>query len=247
MILLTADAFGVLPPISRLTHDQAAYHFISGYTAKVAGTEIGVKEPSATFSPCFGGPFLVLPPARYAELLAEKLRKHGSRVWLVNTGWTGGPYGIGTRMKLAQTRAIVDAIQKGTRPTGMAKDEDVVYTFCTELLNTKHVSDATFAATKGLLGEKGVVDLMGVMSQTPGKMIALTGVVLALVGLIGSLFLRPRRIWVRARRSEDEDDPGTLVEVAGLDRSGGGDVAPVLAGIVSAVRGTSAPTAEETS
>lgn len=90
------------------------YQFISGYTAKVAGTEVGVTEPQATFSPCFGGPFLVWHPAKYAEMLADKIKTHGSRVWLVNTGWTGGGYGLGNRMKLSLTRAIVDAIHSGT-------------------------------------------------------------------------------------------------------------------------------------
>jgi phosphoenolpyruvate carboxykinase (ATP) len=89
------------------------YHFISGYTAKVAGTEIGVKEPAATFSPCFGGPFLVWHPSKYAELLAAKIRQHKSRVWLVNTGWSGGGHGVGKRIKLAHTRAILDAIHGG--------------------------------------------------------------------------------------------------------------------------------------
>jgi len=110
VIFLTCDAFGVLPPVSKLTAAQAMYHFISGYTAKVAGTEMGVTDPKATFSPCFGGPFLVWHPARYAELLAENCAKHGANVWLVNTGWSGGPFGVGSRMKLAYTRAIVDAI-----------------------------------------------------------------------------------------------------------------------------------------
>jgi phosphoenolpyruvate carboxykinase (ATP) len=113
VILLTCDAFGVLPPVSRLSPEQMMYHFISGYTAKVAGTEVGVNEPEATFSPCFGGPFLVWHPARYAELLAEKVRRHGAQAWLVNTGWSGGPYGVGSRMKLSYTRAIVDAIHSG--------------------------------------------------------------------------------------------------------------------------------------
>ena len=113
VIFLTCDAFGVLPPVSALSPAQAMYHFISGYTAKVAGTEIGVKEPSATFSPCFGGPFLVWHPSKYAELLATKMRQHQARVWLVNTGWTGGAYGIGQRIKLAYTRAIIDAIHSG--------------------------------------------------------------------------------------------------------------------------------------
>lgn len=113
VIFLTCDAFGVLPPVSRLTPAQAMYHFISGYTAKVAGTEMGVTEPQATFSPCFGGPFLVWHPMKYAELLAAKMQKHGARVWLVNTGWSGGAYGTGKRMKLALTRAIIDGIHSG--------------------------------------------------------------------------------------------------------------------------------------
>jgi phosphoenolpyruvate carboxykinase (ATP) len=113
VVFLTCDAFGVLPPVSALTPAQAMYHFISGYTAKVAGTEMGVKEPSATFSPCFGGPFLVWHPNKYAELLAAKMRQHHARVWLVNTGWSGGGYGVGQRTKLAHTRAIIDAIHTG--------------------------------------------------------------------------------------------------------------------------------------
>ncbi len=112
-IFLTCDAFGVIPPISRLTPEQAMYHFISGYTAKVAGTEVGITEPQATFSPCFGGPFLVWHPAKYAELLAAKMQEHKTPVWLVNTGWSGGAYGTGQRMKLAYTRAIIDAIHSG--------------------------------------------------------------------------------------------------------------------------------------
>ncbi len=113
VIFLTCDAFGVLPPVAKLTPAQAMYHFISGYTAKVAGTEVGVVEPEATFSPCFGGPFLVWHPTKYAELLAEKIKKHGAHTWLVNTGWSGGAYGVGARMKLSYTRAIVDAIHSG--------------------------------------------------------------------------------------------------------------------------------------
>jgi phosphoenolpyruvate carboxykinase (ATP) len=113
VIFLTCDAFGVLPPVSSLSPAHAMYHFISGYTAKVAGTEMGVTEPQATFSPCFGGPFLVWHPNKYAELLAAKMREHGSRVWLVNTGWSGGAYGAGKRMKLANTRAILDGIHSG--------------------------------------------------------------------------------------------------------------------------------------
>jgi phosphoenolpyruvate carboxykinase (ATP) len=113
IVFLTADAFGVLPPLSRLTPEQAMYHFLNGYTAKVAGTEAGVTEPQATFSTCFGAPFLPLPPARYAELLKQKIAKHGARVWLVNTGWTGGAYGTGSRMKLSYTRAMIDAAFSG--------------------------------------------------------------------------------------------------------------------------------------
>jgi phosphoenolpyruvate carboxykinase (ATP) len=114
IVFLTCDAFGVLPPVGALTPAQAMYHFISGYTAKVAGTEVGVKEPSVTFSPCFGGPFLVWHPNKYAELLATKMRQHKARVWLVNTGWSGGGYGAGKRIKLAHTRAILNAIHGGT-------------------------------------------------------------------------------------------------------------------------------------
>ena len=114
LIFLTCDAFGVLPPVSKLTAEQAMYHFISGYTAKVAGTEMGVTEPEATFSPCFGGPFLVWHPGKYAELLAEKMKQHQANVWLVNTGWSGGGYGVGSRIKLKYTRAIIDAIHSGT-------------------------------------------------------------------------------------------------------------------------------------
>jgi phosphoenolpyruvate carboxykinase (ATP) len=113
IIFLTCDAFGVLPPVSSLSAAHAMYHFISGYTAKVAGTEVGVTEPQATFSPCFGGPFLVWHPSKYAEMLAAKMRQHNARVWLVNTGWGGGSYGTGKRISLKHTRAIVDAIHSG--------------------------------------------------------------------------------------------------------------------------------------
>ncbi|GAC1476908.1 MAG: phosphoenolpyruvate carboxykinase (ATP) [Gemmatimonadaceae bacterium] len=114
VVFLTADAFGVLPPIARLTADQAMYYFLSGYTAKVAGTERGVREPQATFSACFGAVFLVWPPTKYAEMLGARLRRHDARVWLVNTGWTGGPYGVGKRMSLAYTRAMVRGALSGT-------------------------------------------------------------------------------------------------------------------------------------
>ncbi|ULQ58256.1 phosphoenolpyruvate carboxykinase (ATP) [Flavihumibacter rivuli] len=113
IFFLTCDAYGVLPPISRLTPEQAMYQFISGYTAKVAGTEAGITEPKSTFSACFGAPFLPLHPGKYAEMLGEKMRKHNVKVWLVNTGWTGGPYGTGNRMKLGFTRAMITAALNG--------------------------------------------------------------------------------------------------------------------------------------
>jgi phosphoenolpyruvate carboxykinase (ATP) len=113
VVFLTADAFGVLPPISKLTPEQAMYHFLSGYTAKVAGTERGVTEPEATFSACFGAPFLPRHPGEYAKMLGDRLREHGSNVWLVNTGWSGGSYGVGSRMKLSYTRAMVSAALDG--------------------------------------------------------------------------------------------------------------------------------------
>jgi phosphoenolpyruvate carboxykinase (ATP) len=113
VIFLTADAFGVLPPIARLTPEQAMYYFLSGYTAKVAGTERGVLEPQPTFSACFGAAFLVWHPTKYAQMLGDRLRHHGSRVWLVNTGWSGGAYGTGKRIKLSHTRAIVHAVLAG--------------------------------------------------------------------------------------------------------------------------------------
>jgi phosphoenolpyruvate carboxykinase (ATP) len=113
IIMLTADAFGVLPPVSRLSPEQAMYHFLSGYTAKVAGTERGVKEPEATFSTCFGAPFMVLHPGVYADLLGQKVAQHGAACWLINTGWSGGPYGVGQRMKIAHTRAMIRAILTG--------------------------------------------------------------------------------------------------------------------------------------
>ena len=126
IIFLTADASGVLPPISRLTKEQAMFHFLSGYTSKLAGTERGVTSPEATFSTCFGSPFLPLPATRYAEMLGEKIDEHDAKVYLVNTGWTGGEYGTGSRMKLAYTRAMVQAALEG------------------ELTNAETVKDAIF-------------------------------------------------------------------------------------------------------
>ncbi len=167
IILLTCDAFGVLPPVSKLTPEQAMYHFISGYTAKVAGTEQGVTEPQATFSACFGAAFLVWHPAKYAELLAAKMREHGSEAWLVNTGWSGGAYGSGERMKLSYTRAIIDGIHSGELVSAKMEEDPVfglhVPTSCTgvpaEILqprNTwkdKEAFDATAKKLAGLFQE----------------------------------------------------------------------------------------------
>lgn len=126
IFFLTCDAFGVLPPISRLTPGQAMYQFISGYTAKVAGTEAGVTEPKPTFSACFGAPFLPLHPGKYAQMLGKKMQEHNVNVWMVNTGWTGGPYGIGTRMKLKYTRAMITAALDG-KLNDMACDTHPVF------------------------------------------------------------------------------------------------------------------------
>ena len=117
IFFLTCDAFGVLPPIARLNPGQAMYQFISGYTAKVAGTEAGVTEPKPTFSACFGAPFLPLHPGKYAQMLGDKMKEHDVNVWLINTGWTGGPYGTGSRMKLKYTRAMITAALEGKLDT----------------------------------------------------------------------------------------------------------------------------------
>jgi phosphoenolpyruvate carboxykinase (ATP) len=125
IIMLTCDAFGVLPPVALLSREQAMYHFLAGYTAKVAGTEAGIKEPQATFSPCFGGPFMALPPAVYAKLLGEKIAKHAVDAWLVNTGWSGGSYGTGKRISLNFTRAMVKAILSGALRNAPAKRDPI--------------------------------------------------------------------------------------------------------------------------
>jgi len=146
IILLTCDAFGVLPPVSRLTPAQAMYHFISGYTAKVAGTEMGVDEPEATFSACFGAAFLVWHPTKYAEQLAEKIQQHASNVWLVNTGWSGGGFTDGSRISLKHTRAIIDGIHSGE----LAKanfSEDPVFGFS--------IPDACTNVPSNILSPKG--------------------------------------------------------------------------------------------
>jgi phosphoenolpyruvate carboxykinase (ATP) len=125
IIFLTCDAVGVLPPGSALTPGQSMYHFMSDYTAKVARTEVGIKEPSATFSTCFGGPLLVWHPSKYAELLAAKIKTLGTRVWLVNTGWSGGAYGTGKRISLAFTRAIIDAIHSGALASAKTQHDTI--------------------------------------------------------------------------------------------------------------------------
>ncbi len=126
VLFLSADAFGVLPPVARLDADQMRYFFLSGYTAKVAGTERGVTEPEPTFSTCFASPFLVLPPDTYADMLIERVRKHGAEVWMLNTGWVGGPYGVGERISIAHTRAIVRAVVEG-RLRGVPTHQDPVF------------------------------------------------------------------------------------------------------------------------
>jgi phosphoenolpyruvate carboxykinase (ATP) len=125
VIFLTADAFGILPPIARLSRQQALYYFLSGFTAKLAGTEIGITEPQPTFSTCFGAPFLPQRPMVYAEMLGRKLDEHGANVWLVNTGWTGGPFGDGTRMPIAATRALLDAALAGELRDGEFRRDEV--------------------------------------------------------------------------------------------------------------------------
>ncbi len=125
VIFLTADAYGVMPPVSKLTPEQAMYYFINGYTSKLAGTEAGVTEPQPNFSPCFGGVFLPRPPAVYAKMLAEKIKSHGANVWLLNTGWTGGAYGTGQRFKLSYTRAFVTAILSGSLANAKFAPDDI--------------------------------------------------------------------------------------------------------------------------
>lgn len=147
IFFLTADAFGILPPVSKLTPGQAAYHFISGYTAKVAGTEAGISEPTPSFSACFGAPFMLLHPAQYAEMLIEKMRNNKVNVWMINTGWSGGGYGVGARIKLAYTRAMITAVLEGMLDT-VPYEKSPVFNFSiplscpgvpSEILNPRNV------------------------------------------------------------------------------------------------------------
>jgi phosphoenolpyruvate carboxykinase (ATP) len=156
VLFLTADAFGVLPPISKLSPEQAMYHFLSGYTAKVAGTERGLgKEPEATFSACFGAPFLPRPPAAYASLLGEKLRRGGAACWLVNTGWAGGPYGVGERMKLRYTRAMLNAALTGELKNGATVTHPV---FRVAVPETCPGVPARFLDARGMWADKSAYD-----------------------------------------------------------------------------------------
>ena len=125
VIFLTADAFGVLPPISRLDQNAAMYHFVTGFTSKLAGTERGVQEPQPTFSTCFGEPFMPMDPSIYAEMLGERIEKYDTKVYLINTGWAGGPYGVGSRMKLKYTRAMVTAALNGDIDKAEYKHDEV--------------------------------------------------------------------------------------------------------------------------
>ncbi len=164
VIFLTADAFGVLPPVSRLTREQAMYFFINGYTSKLAGTEAGITEPVPNFSPCFGGPFMPRPPAVYAQMLAERIDQHGANVWLLNTGWTGGPYGVGDRFKLAYTRAMVTSILDGSLskanftpdPVFGLPIPDAVTGVPTEVLNPRNTwkDQGAYDTTAGKLAAK---------------------------------------------------------------------------------------------
>lgn len=157
IILLTCDAFGVLPPVSKLTSAQAMYHFISGYTAKVAGTEMGVTEPQTTFSACFGAAFLVWHPTKYAEMLAQKMKQFGSHAWLVNTGWSGGPAGVGSRISLRYTRAIIDAIHDGSLSQSEYESDPV---FGLALPKSCHHVPASLLNPRGTWAESAAYDKM---------------------------------------------------------------------------------------
>ncbi|CAG8574552.1 36997_t:CDS:2 [Gigaspora margarita] len=182
IVLLTCDAYGVLPPVSKLSPSQAMYHFISGYTAKIAGTEEGVTEPEATFSACFGQPFLVLHPARYAKMLAEKMQQHSADAWLINTGWIGGAYGIGQRIKLKYTRAILDAIHSGELTKAEYESYDVfnlnVPKSCTgvpsEILNPSRTwkSEDGFKNTRNSLADSFIKNFKNYEDQATSEILS---------------------------------------------------------------------------
>lgn len=185
IIFLTADAFGVLPPVAKLDSNQTMYHFLSGYTAKVAGTERGIKEPSPTFSSCFGQAFLLLHPTKYAQELAKKMKEHGSSAWLVNTGWIGGPYGIGKRIDIPSTRAIIDAILNGSLENVVYEEMPVfglhIPKSCpnvdSHILNPRNLwADPTAwdAAAKNL-GEKFVTNFENFTDNEEGKRLRASG------------------------------------------------------------------------
>jgi phosphoenolpyruvate carboxykinase (ATP) len=156
VVFLTADAFGVLPPISKLTPEQAMYHFISGYTAKLAGTEAGVgSEPQPNFSTCFGAPFMPLAPKVYAEMLGKRLKEHNAQCWLVNTGWSGGPYGVGSRMKLAYTREMVRAAVDGSL---LRAEFEVEPTFGFSIPKTVHNVPSEFLNPRNTWKDKDAYD-----------------------------------------------------------------------------------------
>jgi phosphoenolpyruvate carboxykinase (ATP) len=164
IIFLTCDAFGVLPPVSKLTPEQASYHFIAGYTAKVAGTEMGVTEPQATFSACFGAAFMLWHPNKYAELLAKKMIDHNTNAWLVNTGWTGGAHGVGSRIKLKYTRAMIDAIHNDDFDNiEMVKDEEFGF----------NIPTSCPGVPEGVMLPRQTWDDKAAYDQTKGKLIGL--------------------------------------------------------------------------
>ncbi|RGB23552.1 phosphoenolpyruvate carboxykinase [Rhizophagus diaphanus] len=182
IILLTCDAYGVLPPVSKLSSSQAMYHFISGYTAKIAGTEEGVTEPEATFSACFGQPFLVLHPYRYAKMLADKMEHHKADAWLINTGWNGGAYGVGERIKLKYSRAIIDAIHSGELTKAEYENYDVfnlqIPKSCTgvptDILNPSKTwkgPQETFTKTRDSLAARFVENFKLYQEQTDSEVV----------------------------------------------------------------------------
>ena len=189
IFFLTADAFGVLPPISKLTKEQAMYHFMSGYTAKVAGTEVGITEPTTTFSAGFGAAFLPLHPAKYAKLLGEKLDGTNINVWLINTGWSGGSYGVGSRMKLSFTRAMITAALNG-KLDNVVFDKLPIFdlsfpTSCdgvpTELLNPRNTwgDKNAYDTTANSLASKFVANFEKFASETSSEILAAAPKVLA--------------------------------------------------------------------